>query len=142
MRSLVPRDLFDSLFDRSWTREIGWPDFFATAFGPQHPLVDIEEQKDRYVVKADVPGFDRESIDVEINNNVLSISGRVDEKSETKDTDRGYVRRERRYGAFRRSFGLPEDVDPDKIKASFKDGVLQIEMPKSDSRPLRKIAIS
>lgn len=143
MRSLVPRSIFDSLFDTNLTREIGWPDFFtSTGFGRQYPLVDIAESEDKYVVMADVPGFSRDSIDVELENSVLSISGKTDDKTETTDTDRGFVRRERRYGAFRRSFRLPEEVDPDKIKASFSNGTLRIEIPKTHHRPSRKINIS
>lgn len=143
MRSLVPRGFFDSLFDTSLTRDIGWPDFFTnTGFCRQYPLVDIEEREDKYVVTADVPGFTKDNMDVEIENNVLSISGRVDDRTETTDTERGFVRRERRYGAFRRSFRLPEEVDPDKIKASFSNGILQIEIPKTHHKPSRRIKIS
>lgn len=142
MRSLVPRNLFDSLLDTGFTRDFAWPDLFTGVFERQNPLVDIEETDNRYIVKADVPGFDKNNIDVELKDNVLSISGKVDERSETTDTDRGYVRRERRYGAFKRSFLLPEEIDPDQVKASFKNGVLQIEIPKTGRRPYRKIAIS
>jgi len=142
MRSLVPRRFFDSLFDSSFLPDLSWPDFFSSFFERQHPLVDIEEDDSKYIVKADLPGFDKDNIDIELRDNVLSISGRVDERSETSDTNRGYVRRERRYGAFRRSFLLPEEVDPDNIKASFKNGLLQIEIPKTGRRPYRRISIS
>jgi len=143
MRSLVPRGFFDSLFDTDWTRDIGWPDFFAnTGFFRQYPLVDIEEHDDKYVVTADVPGFTKDNMNVEIENNILTISGKVDDRTETRDTERGFVRRERRCGAFRRSFRLPEEVDPDKVKASFTNGVLQIEIPKTHHRPSRRIKIS
>ncbi|MFY9486185.1 MAG: Hsp20/alpha crystallin family protein, partial [Bacillota bacterium] len=111
MRSLVPRGFFDSLLDTGFARDIAWPGFFTSVFDRQHPFVDIEETDNMYVVKADVPGFDKENIDIELSDNVLTISGKVDERSETTDTDGGYVRRERRYGAFRRSFMLPDEVD-------------------------------
>ncbi|HOB90394.1 MAG: Hsp20/alpha crystallin family protein [Bacillota bacterium] len=142
MRSLVPRGFFDSLLDTGFARDIAWPGFFTSVFDRQHPFVDIEETDNMYVVKADVPGFDKENIDIELSDNVLTISGKVDERSETTDTDGGYVRRERRYGAFRRSFMLPDEVDHDKAKASFKNGVLKIEIPKTGRRPHRKISIS
>ena len=79
------------------------------------------------IVRAEVPGIKPEEIDIRAEGGVLTISGKHDETSETKEAE--FVRRERRYGAFSRTIELPEGVDPKKIKATTADGVLEITVP-------------
>ncbi|MBU5483235.1 Hsp20/alpha crystallin family protein [Clostridium sp. MSJ-11] len=89
--------------------------------------VDLKETDENYLVEADLPGTKREDIDIDFNNNSLVISAKRDESSEERKED--YVRRERHYGEFRRSFHI-DNVDEDKINASFSDGILKITLPK------------
>ena len=88
------------------------------------PAIDVTRDNGNLVVRADVPGIEPDEIQVRVVDDTLTLSGKHDESKE--ETDKGYVRRERRYGAFSRSMPLPSDVDPKKITASTKDGVLQV----------------
>ncbi|HEX7119085.1 MAG TPA: Hsp20/alpha crystallin family protein [Longimicrobiales bacterium] len=92
------------------------------------PAVDIAERDDALVLTAELPGMKREDIDIELDNNVLTIRGEKKEEIEEKGEER-YVY-ERRYGSFSRSFTLPRTVDADRIAARFENGVLTVTMPK------------
>ena len=101
--------------------------------------VDIREEDDAFSVDAEVPGLASEDIKVDIEKNVLTLSGeRKVEKEETKDK---YRRVERQYGSFTRSFSLPETVDTDNVSADLKDGVLELRLPKKEAPSPRKIAV-
>ena len=103
------------------------------------PAVDIREEKDRYVLEADMPGFVDKDVNVHVDNNVLYLeSTKEQSKEEKQDT---YLLRERQACAFRRSFNLPEGVDVEGIKGEFKNGVLTVSMPKSPERQPKKIGI-
>ena len=98
------------------------------------PAVDIIDEKDHIRVRADLPGMKKEEIEVSVNNDTLTIRGEKREEKEIKEND--YVRSERYYGAFHRSFTLPAGVDQKKVNAGYKDGVLEITLPKrEDARP-------
>ena len=131
---------FDSLIDQLFTAEkcANTPAAGACAAG-WTPAVDIKEEEDRYVVKADVPGVDLKEIDITVENSVLSVKGERKEEHEEKGD--GYRRIERRSGSFERRFTLPEGVDAESIKASGRDGVLVIDIPKAEARKPRKISI-
>ena len=99
------------------------------------PSVDIEEEEDKYVIRADLPGVDKKDIEVKLENGVLSIRG---EKHSEKETGKGTKkhRTERFHGTFARSFTLPDAVRADKVDAAYKDGVLALTIPKQEeSRP-------
>jgi HSP20 family protein len=103
------------------------------------PAVDVYEEKDDIVVKAELPGMDKDQIVVEISGSELILKG---EKSKEEKVEEGnYYRCERSYGAFRRSVGLPTDVEADKIKAAFKNGVLEVRLPKTEKAKAREIKI-
>jgi HSP20 family protein len=91
------------------------------------PAIDLVRENGHLVVRADVPGIKPEEIEIEVEDGMLTLSGKHEES--TEETDERYVRRERRYGAFSRRLPLPEGVDPKKIKASTKDGVLEVTVP-------------
>lgn len=91
------------------------------------PAVDVVRDDGHLVVKADVPGIKPEEIEIEVDDGMLIVTGKHEETKE--ETDERYVRRERRYGAFTRRLALPEGVDPKKIKATTKDGVLEVIVP-------------
>jgi HSP20 family protein len=99
-------------------------------FGDGHdwaPAIDVVREDERLVVRAEVPGVKPEEIEVKAEGGILTISGKHEESSETKE-DR-FVRRERRYGAFARSLALPEGADASKIEATTHDGVLEVFVP-------------
>ena len=91
------------------------------------PAVDVVRDNGDLVVRVDMPGIKPEEIDIEVDDGMLTVSGQHGETEETKEEH--YVRRERRYGAFSRRLALPEGVDAKKIKASTKDGVLEVIVP-------------
>ena len=99
------------------------------------PPVDIAEEKDRIVITAELPGFKEDQIEIQSENGMLTLRG---ERKFEKEDDGGtsYHRVERSYGQFVRSFSLPNNVDRDRIKADFSDGLLRIELPKrEDAKP-------
>ncbi len=104
--------------------------------GARWPAVDIAETENDFVVKAEVPGCKAEDIDISVHGNRLTISG--EKKTEEEKREKGYYHSERSYGSFRRELNLSSDVDPDKIEAACKDGVLTITLPKSEkAKPIK-----
>lgn len=95
------------------------------------PKVDIKEEKDEFVVYADIPGVDPKNIDIDIEGNTLTVKGERQTQKEEKDKANNYYRVERTYGKFYRQFTLPENIDGDKITAQSKHGVLAIHLPKA-----------
>lgn len=93
------------------------------------PAVDIKEEDDRFVIRADLPGVSPDDIDITMEKGVLTIKG--ERKHEAEEDKEGYHRIERAYGTFMRRFSLPENVDADKISASTKDGVVELVLPKA-----------
>jgi HSP20 family protein len=91
------------------------------------PAVDIVRDDDNLVIKADIPGITPDDVTIEVEGDMLRVSGSHEEESEDKRDD--YLRRERRYGAFYRSFQLPPGVDPNAIAAKTRDGVLEVTVP-------------
>ena len=94
------------------------------------PKVDIFEEGDNFVVKAEIPGIKKEEIEVNLTDDMVTISG--EKKKEEKVEKKDYYRFERSFGSFSRSFRLPKDVQADKAKAIFKDGVLELKVPKTE----------
>lgn len=104
-----------------------------------NPVVDVYDNDDSIVIKAELPGIDKEGIEIDVKDRVLTLKGERSSESEVKDDN--YYRRERSFGKFERAFTLPADVDPDKIKADYKDGVLKIDIPKPEEKKPRQITI-
>jgi len=103
------------------------------------PAVDIKEEDDKFLVRADIPGVDPKDIDVSMENGVLSIRGK--RESEFKDEKNGYRRIERVYGEFNRQFTLPESADPEKVVAKCEKGVLEITIGKTEARKPKRISV-
>jgi len=103
------------------------------------PVMDIEEDNDNIMVKAEIPGMKKEDIKVSVRNNVLMISGERKQEKEIKN--KTYHRIERYYGKFSRTIALPSEVETDKIKASYKDGVLMVILPKPESKKPQQIDV-
>lgn len=113
---------------------------FMESFGSFTPQVDVTENDKEVRITAELPGLEEKDIDVSLSNDVLTISG--EKKAEKEDKGDNYYRMERSYGSFQRSIPLPSEVDTDKCDAIFKNGVLQITLPKIPSKEsAKKIAV-
>ena len=104
------------------------------------PAVDIFERDGHIVLKAELPGIEPDAVDIQVENNVLSLRGERKFESELKRED--FHRVERTYGTFSRSFTLPNVVDTDKIQAQYKDGVLEVSLPQKEEAKPKQIAIA
>ncbi len=107
--------------------------------GAWMPAVDIHETDDEYVVKADLPGLKKEDIQIDLKDSTLTLKG--EKRFEEKVSKDNYIRTERAYGTFVRSFTLPHNVDSEKIKASYKDGVLELTLPKKEEAKPKQIKV-
>jgi len=136
-----------SFFDDFFTRDISdWLLTNTAATGTSLPAVNIVENNNEFQVEVAAPGMSKEDFNIEVDNNMLTISSEKHHEEEEKDDEGKYSRCEFRYASFRRSFSIPEDqVDLGKIKADYKDGLLHIHLPKKESvkpKPVRTIKIS
>lgn len=133
----IPRPVFDrDLFEvNRWFDQV----FDATPTADWCPRADVIEKDNSYEVTVELPGIEKDAVKVSVGKGVLTVSGET--KAEHKDEGRGYYRLERRYGTFSRSFELPEGVDPEKIEASFKNGLLKLSVPKAAEVMPRSIEI-
>ena len=123
-------DLFQSFFS-DWN--------LPTGAATRWPVLDIAENENAFVVKAEVPGCKADDINISVHGNILSISGQKKQEEEKKE--KGYYHMERSYGSFRRDLNLVAEVDPDKIEALCKDGVLTLTLPKSEKAKAVKIKV-
>lgn len=129
MMSLTPRSRNDmNIFRMMDDFERGF--FSNTVSGMSQFRTDISEKDDAYLLEADLPGFDKDNINIDLDGDVLTISAEQKTENEEKDKDGNYIRRERRYGSFSRSFDVA-GIDTENIKADYKDGVLKLDLPKA-----------
>lgn len=127
------RDVFDRFFD-----DFNLPSVFSEETGFK-PAFDVSETEDALIVKAELPGMEEKDIEISLSEGILTIKG---EKKHEKEEESGqYHTVERRYGAFCRTMRLPAEVDAEKVDAVYKDGVLSVTMPKSETAKPRKIEI-
>ena len=126
--------LFNNLFDAPVPGDGG------SAARRWIPAMDLVETDEDFVLRADLPGLSESDVNIELEDNVLTISG--ERKSEHEEHKEGYYRVERASGAFSRSLTLPEGVNPEGIKANFDRGVLEVRIPKPEERKPRKVEIS
>lgn len=120
-----------------WRNKGNHQEIMAT--GDWSPQVDIAETQKDFTIKAEVPGIKKEDIKIAIDNGVLSIRG--ERKQEKEEKDKKFHRIERSYGSFIRSFTLPENVDETKIEAEFKDGMLKLQIPKTEESKPKSIEV-
>ncbi|MBC8469676.1 MAG: Hsp20/alpha crystallin family protein [Planctomycetes bacterium] len=123
-------DLFDGFFrglDRPFAGYKVWP------------AIDVAEEEDSIIVRAEVPGCKADDIDISVHGNVLTISG--EKKLSEEKKEKGYYHVESSYGSFRREVTLPTDVNQSKVDASYKDGVLSIVLPKAEKAKTIKVKI-
>ncbi|MEY2343285.1 Hsp20/alpha crystallin family protein [Acidithiobacillus sp. IBUN Pt1247-S3] len=111
----------------------------AMALQPNVAHIDVIDRSNEIVVKAEVAGVDKDKLDIQIHGNQLYISGTKEEDSSKEEEN--YIYRERRYGEFTRTIHLPVDVDANQVKAAYKDGILELILPKAESAKRRKITV-
>jgi HSP20 family protein len=131
----------EDMFDR-YDRAVGLPrsgsqEVMAT--GDWSPRVDIVENENEFVIKAEIPEVKKEDVKVSVDNGVLTLKG--DRRQEKEEKGKKFHRVERYYGSFTRSFTLPENVDGAKVKASFKDGMLSLQIPKTEKAKPKSIEV-
>ncbi len=136
-----PSREIDDMFER-YTKAVGQPragsqEVIAT--GDWAPRVDIAETDKAFEIKAEIPDVNKEDVKVTVHNGVLTIQG--ERKQEKEESGKKYHRVERHYGIFTRSFTLPDNVDETKVKASFKDGMLNLQIPKSEEAKPKAIEV-
>jgi len=145
---LSPFDEMDRWFERSFRSPFSFfgpsvlPNLRITDIDELSPSIDVFEEGSDLVMKADIPGVSKDDIDIHVENDVLTISG--EKKKEEKIEKDNYYRYERSHGSFCRRFALPEGTDTEKIKANYKDGVLNIRIPKSETveKKTKKISVT
>ena len=136
--------IFDSLFNDVLGTDVA-PVLYHTGYG-RSPKVNICEEENAYTLEMELPGRTENDIDIELNHNTLTISSldekKAEKKEEKEDKKRKYIVKECHKVSFSRSFTLPEDIDEESISASFKNGILTIDMKKKAQATPKKIAIA
>lgn len=120
-------DLFNAFHDFE-------KDFFGSETSFNSCKTDIKDNGDKYVLEAELPGFDKQDISLDIDGGFLTLTAEHSSENEEKDNDGKYIRRERSYGSYRRSFDI-SNVNADKIDAEYKNGVLTVALPKKEIAP-------
>ncbi len=126
------------LFRKGWLRSPEFGSIFSET-GTWAPAIDVYETNDSVVIEAELPGVDPKDVDVSVDEDTLTIKG--ERKLEKEIKEENYLRVERAYGKFQRSMRLPAEVDVDKIKASYENGVLKINVPKVEPRKPKTVQI-
>ena len=131
------RERMNRLFEQTLDRSRGEREGMVA--GTWAPAVDIYETPDSIVLQAELPGLSKDDIDIQVRDNVLTLKG--ERRSEKEVKEGNYLRVERAYGGFQRAFTLPAAVQADKIRAVFKDGVLDVSIPKAEEAKPKQIKI-
>ena len=131
------QDRMNKLFEQTLARTRG--DDEGVAPSAWSPSVDIYETAEAIVLTAELPGLKREDIEIQLRDSTLTLKG--ERKFEREVKDENYLRIERSYGAFQRAFSLPTVVQQDKIKAVFRDGVLEVTMPKAEEAKPKQVKV-
>lgn len=126
-------NLFEDVFPPARTQD-------DASFWNWSPVVDIFEEKDQIVIKAELPGVEKKDISLDVKGRILTLRG--ERSSDREVSEESYYRRERVFGRFERAFTLPMEVSVDQVSADFKDGILKIEIPKPEEYKPKQIAIN
>ena len=132
------QDRINRLFNEAFSGSKAFED--DVSMSAWRPAVDIYDTDNALVIKAELPGIEKDDVSVDVKGNVLTIKGERSFDKEIKEEN--YYRKERSIGKFQRSFTLPEAVNPEAIKANFKNGVLEIEVPKPEEKKPKQISIN
>ncbi len=130
---MIPRkrndfDLFDEMFS----------DPFFERKETKIMKTDIKEKGDNYIIEVDLPGYEKENIELEIENGYLKVTAKIDNSVDDSDEEERYIHKERIYGECSRSFYVGEDLKEDDVKASFKNGILKLVLPKQEQKKLEE----
>ena len=135
--------MFDTMTHRGWLRPFHdmWPEWvgFGETFGPSTPQVDVIDRDEEILVRAEVPGVDKKDLDGSMTEDSVCIKGSVQHEKEEEKGE--YYRRETASGSFARTVYLPGEVDTNKVKAKFKDGILEMTLPKLKQSKRQKISL-
>jgi HSP20 family protein len=131
------QERMNQIFEDALARSRGRDEGLRT--GMWTPAVDIYEKNDTVVVKAELPGVEKDQISVEVKDGILTLRG--ERKFEREVKEESYHRIERSYGTFLRSFSLPVSVNQEQVKATFRDGVLEVELPKKENAKPKQIKV-
>lgn len=112
--------------------DLGWRGVFE-------PEIEVREEADHFLVRADLPGIRKEDIDISVTENVVTLKG--ERKAESERKEKNYFYSERVYGAFSRTIELPAEIEAEKVRASYKDGVLELTLPKVESAKPKQIKV-
>lgn len=134
----VMRNRLFPWFDR-WPWRPEMEEENLTALADWAPTVDVTEDEKEYVIKADLPGVTKEEVKVTVEDGILTLAG--ERKSEKEEKGKKFHRVERTYGSFLRTFTLPEGVESAKVEAEFKDGVLKVRLPKSETAKPKAVEV-
>lgn len=129
--------MFGDFFSRPWFG-LRWPERLRE-IGFREPAIEVYEEKDDVVVKAEIPGIKKEELEVNITDDLLTIKGEKKKEEEVKE--KGYYYSERSYGSFERSIEIPRAVHADKARASFKDGILEVRLPKTEEAKRKEVKL-
>jgi HSP20 family protein len=132
------QDRINRVFDEAANRSNGYDDEVSKC--DWRPIVDIYDSEKAIVINAELPGVTKDNITLDVKENILTLKG--ERKSGAEAKKENYYRMERCFGNFERAFTLPSAVDPEKITANFKDGILKIEIPKLEEKRPRQISIN
>ena len=135
--------MFDDFFSRGWLHPFRFelPSYrkLAAPFEGKTPTVDVIDRENEIVVKAELPGVDKKDIDISVTSNTVTIKGTTEK--EEKEEKENYYHREISRGSYARTLSLPVDVDEDKARATIKDGLLELVLPKSEKAKKRTITV-
>lgn len=129
-------DLFERMFEGFDLAPVEWPGSTLGAFAPR---VDVAETEKEVQVSAELPGIEEKDVEVTLSDGALTIRGERREEKEEKEKD--WYRREQSYGSFHRTIALPSEIDPDKVEATFKKGVLKVTLPKAPAAQAKKVSV-
>jgi len=134
------RDMDRVMEDFFGRRMKSWlPHWDREGMGCRAPAIDVYEENDDVVVKAELPGIEKDNLEVNLTDHTLTIKGEKKKEEEIKDEK--YYRSERSYGSFMRTLELPTDVQSDKVQATFKNGILEVRIPKTEEAKAKEIKV-
>lgn len=125
---------------KEWFEDIVEPEFELTSFKESYPKIDMRENEKEFIIEAEIPGVDKNDIRLEVNDNLLTISFERKQEKDEKNKE-GWRIIERSYGKFSRTISLPQSVKSDGAKATYKDGVLKVILPKEKETKSNQIKI-
>ena len=139
---MTPSVFSNRAFDHFFDDDFFWPSNFWSGNNENNGFAsmraDVKEKEGNYEVTMDLPGFSKDDVNVDLKNGYLCVSAKREDKKDQKDEDGKYIRRERYSGSFQRSFYVGDQLEASDIRASFKDGVLTLDVPKTENRQVEE----